>query len=174
MPGRRLWPSGVKSLVLSASQLLWKCGSYDTVFYCWSQLSGYYSQLSFAEMLLSQLCIWKRRKGHVGPAWARVLRERKIALESGIKLTPELSRRNVRPRGRERKTLTHGVHSTPTLYPFLAEVVHGFTRLLLLCEGEWQVESPVLFRRTHQLCNTLFLSVQEAWFGVLNLPQEPA
>lgn len=115
-------------------------------------------------MLLSQLCLWKRRKGHVGPAWAGVLRERKVALESSIKLTPELSRRKVRPRGRQRETLTHGVQSTPTLYLFLAEVVHGFTRLLLLCEGDWQVESPVLFGRTHQLGNTLFLRVQEAWF----------
>ena len=113
-------------------------------------------------MLLSQLCIWKRRKGHVGPAWARVLRERKIALESSIKLTPELSRRNVRPRGRQREALTHGVQSTPALYLFLAEVVHVFTRHRLLCERDWQVEVPLLFGRTPQLCNTLFLSVQEA------------
>ena len=113
-------------------------------------------------MLPSQLCIWKRRKGHVGPAWARVLKDRKIALESSIKLTPELSRRKVRPRGRQMEILTHEVQSTPALYLFLSEVMHVFTSLLLLCVGDWQVEVPPLFGKTHQLCNTLFLSVQEA------------
>ena len=127
-------------------------------------------------MLLSQLCIWKRRKGHVGPAWARVLRERKIALESSIKLTPELSRRKVRPRGRQRETLNHGVQSTPALYLFLAEVVQVYKTSAVvrgrLAGGSLSAlrkDPPALQHLVSQCSGSLILGPQSALRTYLNL-----